>query len=44
MVFAFVMTLIILKVIDLLMGLKITDEEEEIGMDTSLHNETSYSL
>ena len=44
MVFAFVMTLIILKVIDLVMGLKITDEEEEKGMDTSLHNETSYSL
>ena len=43
-VFAFVMTLIILKVIDLVMGLKITDEEEEKGMDTSLHNETSYSL
>jgi Amt family ammonium transporter len=44
MVFAFVMTLIILKLIDLVMGLKITDEEEEKGMDTSLHNETSYSL
>jgi Amt family ammonium transporter len=44
MVFAFVMTLIILKGIDLVMGLKITLEEEEKGMDTSLHNETGYSL
>jgi Amt family ammonium transporter len=43
-VFAFVMTLIILKGIDLVMGLKITLEEEEKGMDTSLHNETGYSL
>ncbi len=44
MVFAFVMTLIILKVIDLLIGLRVTDEEEEIGMDISLHDETGYSF
>ncbi len=43
MVFAFVMTLIILKVIDVVMGLRITEEEEEIGMDLSLHNETGYA-
>jgi Amt family ammonium transporter len=44
MIFGFVMTLIILKGIDRVMGLKIAEEEEEIGMDTVLHNETSYSL
>ena len=44
MVFAFVMTLIILKVIDLLIGLRVTEEEEVRGMDLSLHNETGYSF
>ena len=43
-VFAFVMTLIILKVIDWTMGLRVTGDEEERGIDISLHNETAYSL
>ena len=44
MVFTFIMTLIILKLIDLVIGLRITEEEEVIGMDISLHDETGYSL
>lgn len=44
MVFAFVMTWIILKVIYGIMGLRITDEDEEKGLDISLHNETGYSF
>jgi Amt family ammonium transporter len=44
MVFAFVMTLIILKVIDVLIGLRVSDEEEEKGLDISLHNETGYNF
>jgi Amt family ammonium transporter len=44
MVFAFVMTLIILKAIDKVMGLRITEEEEMKGMDVSLHNENGYSF
>ena len=43
MVFAFVMTLIILKVVDKLVGLRITEEEERIGMDTAIHNEAGYT-
>jgi Amt family ammonium transporter len=43
-VFAFVMTLIILKVVDALVGLRISEEEEEKGMDVVLHNETGYSF
>jgi Amt family ammonium transporter len=43
MAFAFVMTLIILKVVDLLMGLRITEEEERMGMDTTIHNEAGYT-
>jgi len=44
MVFAFVMTVILLKLVDLLVGLRITAEEEERGMDVTLHNETGYSF
>ena len=43
MAFAFVMTLIILKVVDKLVGLRITEEEERMGMDTSIHNEAGYT-
>ena len=43
MVFAFIMTLIILKVIDLFIGLRVSQEEEERGMDICLHNEAGYS-
>lgn len=44
MAFAFIMTLIILKVVDLLIGIRITADEEEKGMDLTLHNEAGYSL
>jgi Amt family ammonium transporter len=42
--FAFVMTSIILKVVDVIVGLRVTDEEEERGLDISQHNETGYSF
>jgi Amt family ammonium transporter len=44
MVFAFVMTLIILRIIDALVGLRVTEEEEEKGLDISLHNEAGYGF
>jgi len=43
-VFSFVMALIILKVVDKLVGLRVTDEEEEAGLDVSMHSETGYSF
>ncbi len=42
--FSFVMALIILKVVDKLIGLRVTDEEEEAGLDVSMHSETGYSF
>ena len=44
MVFAFVMTLIILKVVDVIIGLRMTEEDEVRGMDVSLHNEAGYTF
>jgi ammonium transporter, Amt family len=40
----FVMTWIILTVLDAIMGLRVTDEEEVEGLDLSQHSETAYSL
>lgn len=42
-VYAFLVSLLILKVVDLFIGLRITDDEEEKGLDLSLHDETGYS-
>lgn len=42
--YAFVVTFIVLKVLDLVMGIRVTDKEEELGLDLALHNETAYKL
>jgi Amt family ammonium transporter len=43
-VLAAVMTAIILKVLDGVMGLRVSDEEELAGLDLSQHSETAYAL
>jgi Amt family ammonium transporter len=42
-VFAFVGTYVILKVVDATMGLRVSDEEEQLGLDLSQHEERAYS-
>ena len=42
-VFAFVGTLVILKIVDWTMGLRVNDEEERIGLDITQHEERAYS-
>ena len=43
-VLGFVMTAIILKVLDGLMGLRVSEEDEQAGLDLSQHSETAYAL
>lgn len=43
-VFAFVMTVMILKILDWTIGLRVTHEEEVRGLDITQHSETAYSL
>ncbi len=43
-VFSGSVSLVLAKVIDALVGLRITPDEEDQGMDTSLHAETAYAL
>jgi Amt family ammonium transporter len=42
--YSFVATLILAKLIDLVMGLRLTKDEELEGMDTVLHAETAYDF
>jgi Amt family ammonium transporter len=39
-----VMTAVILKVLDAVMGLRVTEEDEQAGLDLSQHSETAYML
>ncbi len=39
-----IITYVILKVIDMVMGLRVSDEEETVGLDLALHNERGYNL
>jgi len=41
-VFAGVATFVIAKVIDLVMGLRVSKEAEELGMDLAVHGEVAY--
>jgi len=43
-VYSFVLTFIILKVVDATIGLRVSDEEELTGLDLSQHREVGYNL
>lgn len=42
--FSLVATFIILKLVDLIWGVRVSEKEEVIGLDLSLHNERGYTL
>ncbi len=42
--YTLVLTFIILKLVDLLIGLRVTEEEETQGLDLSQHDERAYNL
>jgi Amt family ammonium transporter len=43
-VLAIVVTWVILKVVDAIVGLRVTDEDEVAGLDLSQHSETAYAM
>lgn len=43
-VYSFVVTVVALYVVKAVMGLRVTGDEEEVGVDTSAHGEVGYSL
>jgi Amt family ammonium transporter len=42
--YSFIVTLILLKLIDVTLGLRISDEEEVLGLDLSQHEENGYTF
>jgi len=44
LVYTGIATVIILKVVDAIVGLRVNSEEEEVGLDLSLHDERGYNL
>jgi ammonium transporter, Amt family len=43
-IWGFVVSVILLKIIDKIMGLRVTPEEEEAGLDISQHGESAYCV
>ncbi len=43
-VYSFVVTFVILKVLDLVMGLRVSEQDERIGLDLTQHREAGYTL
>jgi Amt family ammonium transporter len=43
-VYTGIVTFVILKVLDLVMGLRVSEETESVGLDLSEHNERGYNL
>ena len=44
MVYSIVVTFILLKVVDAIVGLRVPDEEEVVGLDITQHEESAYTL
>ncbi len=42
--FSFGLSFVIMKVLDLVIGVRVTDDGEDAGLDTTQHAETAYSL
>ncbi|MDI6723610.1 MAG: ammonium transporter [Methanobacterium sp.] len=43
-IYAFIMTLVIAKIIDIIIGLRVRDDHEVQGLDINLHEESGYRL
>lgn len=43
-VYSFVVTFVILKIIDAIMGLRVSEEDESVGLDLSQHGEVGYTF
>jgi len=42
--YSFVMSLVLLKAVDLALGLRVHEEQEEMGLDLSQHSEAAYGF
>jgi Amt family ammonium transporter len=43
-VYSFVVSYVLLKLIDMTMGLRVSEQEEQIGLDLTQHRESGYTV
>lgn len=43
-VYSFIVSLVILKIVDAVMGLRVSEDEERIGLDLTQHRESGYTI
>ncbi len=43
-VYSFVVSFVLFKLVDLLMGLRVSEDEERIGLDLTQHRESGYTI
>lgn len=43
-VYSFIVSFVLLKIVDALMGLRISEDEERIGLDLTQHRESAYTI
>jgi Amt family ammonium transporter len=43
-VWSLVLGFVLLKVVDVLMGLRVSEHEERVGLDLTLHREAAYTV
>ena len=43
-IYTAIVTFVILKVLDAVIGLRVAEEEEAVGLDLAQHNERGYNL
>ena len=43
LVFSFIATLVIVKITDVLVGVRITEDQENVGLDLTQHSESAYT-
>ena len=41
--YSFIVTFVLLKVLDMTMGIRVTEDEEELGLDSTQHGERAYT-
>ncbi len=44
MIYAFIVTWVLIKIIDAVMGVRVSIEDEDIGLDQTQHGETGYNI
>ena len=44
LVFSFVVSFLLLKLVDLIVGLRVTEHEERVGLDLTQHKEAGYTM